>query len=44
MLYPATNSDSASGKSKGIRFVSAKIVIKNNKNNKKNGKINQIIV
>jgi hypothetical protein len=27
-LYPATNSASASGKSNGVRFVSAKIVIK----------------
>ena len=29
--YPETNSDSASGKSKGTLFVSAKIEIKNNK-------------
>ena len=28
-LYPATSSASASGKSKGARFVSAKIEIKN---------------
>ena len=29
-LYPETSSDSASGKSKGTRFVSAKIDMKNN--------------
>jgi hypothetical protein len=36
-LKPETNSDSASGKSKGARFVSANIEIKNIKNNEKNG-------
>lgn len=42
-LYPATNSASASGKSKGIRFVSAKMEIKKiiAKGNK--GKINQVV-
>jgi len=30
-LYPETNSDSASGKSKGTLLVSANAVIKNNK-------------
>lgn len=29
VLYPETSSDSASGKSKGVRFVSAKLQIKN---------------
>lgn len=36
-LKPETNSDSASGKSKGARFVSANIEIKNIKNKEKNG-------
>jgi hypothetical protein len=36
-LNPETNSDSASGKSKGARFVSAKILIKNIKNKGNNG-------
>jgi hypothetical protein len=36
-LKPETNSDSASGKSKGARLVSANIEIKNIKNNEKNG-------
>lgn len=38
-LYPATNSASASGKSKGILLVSAKIDIKNIIANGKSGKI-----
>jgi hypothetical protein len=42
VLYPETNSDSASGKSKGIRFVSAKTAIKNIKKLGQNG-INNII-
>jgi hypothetical protein len=36
-LKPDTNSDSASGKSKGALFVSAKIETKNIKNNGKKG-------
>ena len=36
-LNPETSSDSASGKSNGARFVSAKILIKNIKNRGKNG-------
>lgn len=36
-LYPLTNSDSASGKSKGALFVSAKILTKNIKNSGKKG-------
>jgi hypothetical protein len=36
-LKPETNSDSASGKSKGARFVSAKIETKNIKNKGKKG-------
>jgi len=36
-LKPETSSDSASGKSKGARFVSASIEIKNIRNNGKNG-------
>lgn len=36
-LKPETNSDSASGKSNGARFVSAKIDTKNIKNNGKKG-------
>jgi hypothetical protein len=36
-LKPETSSDSASGKSKGARLVSAKIEIKNIKNNEKKG-------
>lgn len=35
-LYPETNSDSASGKSKGCLFVSAKMHTKKSKNGKKN--------
>jgi hypothetical protein len=38
-LKPDTSSDSASGKSNGARFVSAKIETKNIKNNGKNGTI-----
>jgi len=41
-LYPATNSASASGKSKGVLFVSAKAEIKNIIAEGKNGIINQI--
>ena len=37
-LYPATNSDSASGKSKGCLFVSAKIEIKKTTNIGKSSK------
>jgi hypothetical protein len=40
-LYPETNSDSASGKSQGILFVSAKAAIKNKIKLKNKGKINQ---
>jgi hypothetical protein len=36
-LKPDTNSDSASGRSKGARFVSAKILTKNIKNNGRKG-------
>jgi len=36
-LKPETSSDSASGKSKGRRFVSAKILTKNKKQEGKNG-------
>jgi len=36
-LKPETNSDSASGKSKGARLVSAKILIRNIRNNGKKG-------
>ena len=36
-LKPETSSDSASGRSKGALFVSAKIEIKNIRNNGKNG-------
>ena len=43
-LYPETNSDSASGKSNGIRLVSAKAEIKNIKKLNINGNINQIVV
>jgi len=43
-LYPETNSDSASGKSNGTRFVSAKAEIKNKKKLKNNGKTNQTLV
>ena len=42
-LYPATSSASASGKSKGIRFVSAKIEIKKIIAKGNNGKINQVV-
>jgi hypothetical protein len=41
-LNPETSSDSASGKSKGARFVSARIDIKNIKNNGKNGTTKKI--
>ena len=40
-LYPATSSASASGKSKGARFVSAKHEIKNIKSKGKSGTPNQ---
>src|SRR6201992_4025085 len=40
-LYPATNSASASGKSKGARFVSANIEIKNITAHGKSGRTNQ---
>jgi hypothetical protein len=36
-LKPETNSDSASGRSKGARFVSARILTKNIKKSGKNG-------
>jgi len=39
-LYPDTNSDSASGKSNGTRFVSAKAAIKNKTKLGHNGKKN----
>lgn len=42
-LYPATNSASASTKSKGARFVSASIEIKKTIAQGNNGKINQIV-
>ena len=42
-LYPATNSASASGKSNGIRFVSAKIEIKKIIARGNKGKINQVV-
>jgi hypothetical protein len=42
-LYPATNSASASGKSNGARFVSAKIEIKKIIEIGNKGKINQIV-
>jgi len=42
-LYPETNSASASGKSKGWRFVSANAEVKNIKNKGKNGITNQIL-
>ena len=41
-LYPATNSASASGRSKGARFVSAKHEIKNKTSKGNNGTQNQI--
>jgi hypothetical protein len=41
-LKPETSSDSASGKSKGARFVSAKIDTKNIKNRGKKGIIKKI--
>jgi hypothetical protein len=41
-LYPATSSASASGRSKGGLFVSARAEIKNNSANGNNGIINQI--
>jgi hypothetical protein len=41
-LKPDTNSDSASGKSNGALFVSAKIEIKNIRNNEKNGNIKNV--
>lgn len=40
---PATNSDSASGKSKGVRLVSAKAEIKNIINNGNSGTTNQTL-
>ena len=40
-LYPATSSASASGRSNGARFVSARHEIKNNSNNGKSGTANQ---
>lgn len=40
---PATNSDSASGKSKGVRLVSAKAEIKNMINKGNNGTTNQTL-
>jgi hypothetical protein len=42
-LYPATNSASASGKSKGVRFVSARLAIKNIYANGQKGTINQTL-
>ena len=42
-LYPATNSASASGKSKGALLVSAKIEIKKIIDNGNNGNKNQIV-
>ncbi len=42
-LYPATSSASASGKSNGMRFVSAKIEIKKIIAKGNNGKINQVV-
>lgn len=42
-LYPETNSASASGKSKGCLFVSAKIQIINIKKRGNNGKKNHIL-
>jgi len=42
-LYPATNSASASGKSNGARFVSARIDIKKIKAKGSNGNKNQIV-
>lgn len=42
VIKPATNSDSASGKSKGARLVSAKLPIKKIRNNGNKGIINQI--
>jgi hypothetical protein len=41
-LYPATNSASASGRSKGDLFVSARETIRNNIHNGNNGKKNHI--
>jgi hypothetical protein len=43
-LYPATSSASASGKSKGERFVSAKIEIKKIKDKGNKGKIYQTLL
>jgi hypothetical protein len=42
ILYPATISASASGKSKGVRFVSAKLAMKKITASGKHGTINQI--
>jgi hypothetical protein len=42
-LYPATNSASASGKSKGARFVSANIEMKNMIAHGNNGKTNHTV-
>jgi hypothetical protein len=42
-LYPATNSASASGKSNGVRLVSASMAIKKINALGSNGKINQTV-
>jgi hypothetical protein len=42
-LYPATNSASASGKSNGVRLVSASIAIKKRPPIGKSGKKNQVV-
>lgn len=44
VLYPETNSDSASGKSNGTRFVSANIIIKNKIAIGNKGNIKKILV
>lgn len=43
MKNPATSSDSASGKSNGVRLVSARAEIKNIMNNGSNGTTNQTL-
>lgn len=43
-LYPATSSASASGKSKGARFVSANIEIKKIIAQGNSGKINHVVI
>src|SRR6185437_6833625 len=43
-LYPATNSASASGKSNGVRLVSANIEIKKAIANGKRAKVNQLFL